>query len=349
MRGIFSRDEGNWLKRVGGFRPAVVSYSGLLGIFMALILILGQPLPSIGVMLDRSGDGGSRCDLRCGVSKILLSQYTVGKSVYSVHGYCDYVPVGKAACPSDRFDWNGEAEWIRDNGLNTASEKLPIYNISTLSKCDKNPWTNEGAQCRLIIKNWGEYALDMDRFHGNGPFPLSAFLLSPMQRQQMAAAEALRQPAVGAYNRPVIKEPLAGRTYYKGVPVRLKAKFDPHFQQVEFRFQHTSEVAPCNPSNSNGGPPTPCEFPEPWRDETPLLSGLHYSSGEVTAQVTFNKVGNWQVSARIKAPGANWSPWRAFKVHAMSIAPHVPVVRPGGSPSHDLRPAAVLGPPPEQN
>lgn len=259
-----------------------------LFVFIQLIYLV----PSFGMSMKTGGTGGW-CEYHCNVTGSSFIQATNEKSTYLVEGQCRYVAVGNAACPPEIESTYGEAEWLKEYKI--ASEYIRGNGkliISSTSRCDKNPW-HGSASCTLITKNLGT------DFKTNGPFPLSATILSPQQKETIEMAEMSASVKILPPPPPLILEPSHGHKYDIPAAIHFKIKHKPEFQLIfETQWHEHWEGA----------------WPAVFQTLQALPDGVNTANGITTGTFNINKVGLWQIRARCNHPDAKWSNWRRFQV-----------------------------------
>jgi|GEM_PF-6227344 len=261
--------------------------------FLFAFIQLVYLVPSFGMGVHREGTG-AWCDYRCNVTGASFIQTTNEKSTYLVEGQCRYVAVGDAACPPEVESTYGRAEWLKE--FKIASEYITGNGkllVSSTSRCDKNPWHGP-ASCTLITKNLGE------GFETNGPFPLSATILTPQQKETIEMAEMSAPVKIVPPPPPQILEPSHGHKYDIPASIHFKIKHKPDFQ-LEFETQ-------WKPVQKEG------EWPAVFSTLPVLPDGVNTANEITTGTFNINKAGLWQIRARCKHTDAKWSNWRRFEV-----------------------------------
>jgi hypothetical protein len=249
---------------------------------------------ALAVSLDTEGKGGF-CVFSCKVTSVTLKTYTTQKSLYNLEGYCYYTPGGPAAaCPPGQQPISGILEWIHDKNLNMATEifsQAGHQYANTMNRCPQNPWTNEAVPCTNVIKNFKNTQFNVFQ----GPYPISASLMTPAQKQSLKQQEAQTTPIIIAPAAPKILAPVSNQVFPAPATVKIKVKHDP-VHTVVFEIKWRSKK------------PKPGEWPETYTDITEIVpENVVRSNGATTADLIIDKTGQWLLRSRANFPNAPWS------------------------------------------
>lgn len=248
---------------------------------------------ALAVSLDTEGEGAF-CVYNCKVTSVTLKTYTTQKSLYNLDGYCYYTPGGPAAaCPLEQEPISGTLEWIHDKNLNLATEIFSRgghKHANTSSRCTDNPWTNDNVSCNAFIKNFANTQFNAFK----GPYPISASLMSPAQKQSLKQQEAQTTPIIIAPPAPQILSPVNNQIFTTPAKIKINVKHDPAYTAV-FEFKWRSKK------------PKPGEWPENYSVVEGIVpENVVQKNGVTTADLTIGKAGQWMIRSRASFPNAHW-------------------------------------------